>query len=294
MTLKRVLVPLDGSGFGERALPLAVDVARRSGARLGLISVASPAAVAPGEGQRASTARVHQWNQRLVRYLGEVAARITREASVEIDAIVVDGDPVSVIGEHADRLDADLIVMTTHGAGPISRMWLGSVADGLLRRTNHTLLLIRPTASVVDLGAPTLPRRVVLPLDGSPLSEEIIDPALELVALWGAELRLLRVVRPGVLDTEPELEQRQRAASDYLLDVWATRLTAHRRRSWSTRAVIHRDVAGWLLKYGKSTQDLIAISTRGHEGLDRLLLGSVADKVIRGATGPVLVRRPKS
>src|SRR5262249_37066667 len=91
------------------------------------------------------------------------------------------------------------IVMTTHGRGLLSRFWLGSVADQLLRRSPIPLLLLRPTEKTKEAlepsPAPDL-RQILVPLDGWPLAEQILPQETELGRLNTAELTLLRVVVP--------------------------------------------------------------------------------------------------
>jgi nucleotide-binding universal stress UspA family protein len=88
------------------------------------------------------------------------------------------------------------VAMSTHGRGPLSRFWLGSVADALMRRLPVPLLLVRPQEGAPDLSEEPPLRRILIPLDGSALAEEVLAPALALGGLVGAEYTLLWVVRP--------------------------------------------------------------------------------------------------
>lgn len=277
MEFRKIIVPLDGSSFAEHALSLALSVAAPAGSRLELVGVVDPNE--PG----ADAERVRT-------YLEATAERVQKTTPVDPGSIVLRGKVAEDILQHAIKTAVDLVVMATHGGGPFSRAWFGSVADQLMRTMPLPLLLVRPRSGLPGLATARVPRRVVIALDGSPRAEQIVDPAVSLGALWGADYRLLRVVPPGV--DLAETGRRQDEAKAYLMSVWERFLTPRKARHWNTRAVAAPDVAPWILKYANRRDDLIALTTRGLGGLDRLVVGSVADKVIRGSVGPVLVRRP--
>src|SRR5438067_676921 len=93
---------------------------------------------------------------------------------------------------------ADLVVMTTHGRGPLGRLWLGSVADALVRDLAMPLLLVRPQETAPDFKREPLLKHLLLPLDGSPLAEQMLEPAVALGTLMEADYTLLRVIKPVV------------------------------------------------------------------------------------------------
>jgi nucleotide-binding universal stress UspA family protein len=189
-------------------------------------------------------------------------------------------------------------------------MWLGSVADQLIRELASPLFLIRPDESKTDPGTEMTLKHCLVPLDGTPLAEQIIEPALVLGELMGADFTLVRVIEPIVpphyppagaaTGTSPEeiLQQLQRIetqsrrkALEYL-DAVAERL---RNKLLRVRTEVVDDAhpaAGITEAAARIPADLIAMQTHGRHGLPRLLLGSVADKVLRSAAVPLLVQRP--
>jgi nucleotide-binding universal stress UspA family protein len=282
-----VLVPLDGSPFAEHALPLARAVARRAGAELdlvrvhGLYALKDPAASwCPYDPAQDAECRREE-----EAYLANLARRLREAGPVRVSTAVVPGLVADgILGRAKDR-HADLVVMTTHGVGPVSRFFLGSVADELVRRATAPLLLVRPPAAPPDLAAEPAVRHVLVPLDGSGLSEQVVEPAVELANVLGARLTLLRVVEPHPTPGPGPAEE----ASAYL-EGWAGRLRG-RAQGVRARVVAARHAASAILEEARSA-DLVALSTHGRGGVRRLLLGSVADKVLRGAAVPVLVCRP--
>jgi nucleotide-binding universal stress UspA family protein len=310
---RTVLTPLDGSPFGEHALPLALAIARRSGGSLRLLNVHPPPAAIYSESPPfmadsflESVVRERQ-RAAAVAYLDGVVKRL--RADDVVSRLLAEGDVRDVIRQQAECLHADLVVMTTHGRGPLGRLWLGSVADELVRTLPMPVLLVRPSEGAPDFSREPLPRRVLIALDGSPFAEQIIEPAVELGALAGAEFTLVRVVKPvvlpeyalegggmvGLIQGMEQLDAEQKRlcvnAEKYLEETAAglrsRGLTAH-----TATTVDPQPSAGILREAQKADADLMALATHGRRGLSRLVLGSVADKVVRGGRPPVLLRRP--
>ena len=186
---RHIVVPLDGSRFAEAALPLALALSRRTTATLHLVTVVEPTRTFMcAESESAAK----EWGEA---YLSSVSERISRHAGGEVTTALCTGRAVETLLAEAQAHEADVIVMATHGRGALSRAWLGSVADRLLHRADMPVILIRPaeggaapTASVD--GFETL----LVPLDGSELSECALEHATELGALFGSEYHLTRVV----------------------------------------------------------------------------------------------------
>jgi nucleotide-binding universal stress UspA family protein len=197
----------------------------------------------------------------------------------------------------------EIVVMTTHGAGGIRRAWLGSVADQLVRSLETPMLIVRPGEGDQAAAGVAALREILVALDGSKRAEAVLPPAATLAILLKAKLALVRVVHPVVPYTDPvrpfpvgfdeELTRLSRAeAQDYLDDVseWlnATGVSA------SGAAVVGGSAFQAIQEAARAPgTGVIALATRGRGGLPRLLLGSVADKLVRGGELPVLVTRPK-
>jgi nucleotide-binding universal stress UspA family protein len=298
---RTILVPLDGSPLAEQALPLALSVARRAQADLRLVMVHARHPGGPDPDIGASRSEQA--------YLDKVAARVRdtggRPAATDVipaaTALIEEGSIAPALCGYARALQVGLIVLTTHGRGPLSRFWLGSVADELLRQATVPLLIHRPSAD-----APPGPdadhrfTRILVPLDGSETAEAVLGPAAELARLMDAELTLLRVVEgmpivspdgmvyvPPALDPELSKELVAQARDD--LGRIAARLSGEGRRV-DTRVVVQGSAVETILEAAQRA-DLVALATHGRGRVARLFLGSVADKVVRAAPCPVLVVR---
>jgi nucleotide-binding universal stress UspA family protein len=298
--IRSIVVPLDGSPFAEHALPTAVAIARACRAKLRLVTVHEPPPPPLAADDAAIYLQVDVGLRRAERiYLKDQASKVRKAGVTQVVTALLDAPVAESLAEYA-AARADLVVMTTHGRGPLTRLWLGSVADELIRRIAVPVLLIRPREGAPD-PIPEPGRRILLPLDGSPIGEAAVPPAAELAEGLDLGLRLVQVVVPPPLvgavpavfppDLDDEVDLRRREAEDYLEDVAAG--LRERGLSVETAAIVYGSVADALLELARADDvALTAVSTHGRGGLQRLLLGSVADKLVRSAERPVLVVRP--
>ncbi len=302
--LRTILVPLDGSQLAERALPIALDIARRSGGTVHLarahISVAVAAATAEGALLSTELLAADEALRKRAREDTEAAAkRYGAEWGVRITAHAEDGSPGAVICDTAERIGADLIVMTTHGAGGFTPGWLGSVTDHVMRHSHRPVLALPENDA--HGGAPFAPRSLLVTLDGSPHADAILPAAREMAVIFGARVELIRVVAPyvpGDVATTLAADQPDPFGIDAVsarakeqLDAQAATLRTAGLEVTATLRV-QLSPTRCLLDHIKETQpDCVAIASQGR-GLSRVFIGSVADKLIRSAARPVLVLRP--
>ncbi len=299
---RTILVPLDGSALAEHALPLALSIARRAGAALHLARVHVPAATLYRYSELAGSLDLDELVRKEERaYLDQVSGRVVQASGLRPCTTLLDGRIADVLYEQGVSAGVDLVVMATHGRGPLSRLWLGSVADELVRRLPTPLLLVRPEETAPDLAHPPAVRHVLIPLDGSALAEDILEPAMELGRLMQADYTLLRVIEPAIVPDarlggnavsglDPALLEAIQAEARAYLERLAERLRSSSVQV-QTRLVTNQWAAGAILAEAGAHVHLVAMATHGRRGLARLLLGSVADKVLRGASVPVLLRR---
>jgi nucleotide-binding universal stress UspA family protein len=301
---RSLLVPLDGSLFGEHALPLALSIARRAHASLQVVHVHVPPAPMYVEGWPTLEDTLDsKARERERAYLDEVIKRLAPVSTTPVSSALLEGPIADALHEQAVATGVDLVVLTTHGHGPLARFWLGSVADELVRRLPMPLLLVRPQEEAPDLAREQVLQHVLIPLDGTALAERILEPAVALGTVMQADYTLLRVLDPLVTAGHdpagypisglvPEALKQLQVEAEAYLERTAKRLRAQSLRV-RTRVVVGSHPAVAILEEASANPtDLIALETHGRRGLNRLLLGSVADKVLRGSSTPVLVHRP--
>ena len=188
-----IVVPLDCSELSESAVPYASAMAQATGAHLLLLTIWE-------EGERALITDLPDLAEDLFKrgeehyegYLAGVAKKVEAEG-VEVEADVLLGDPTEEILRAIEQRDPRLLVMATHGRSGLSRWRYGSVASKLAREAPVPTMMVGP--NVVQDGARVdAVRRILVPLDGSPLAESAIRPALELAEALDAGLLLAQVL----------------------------------------------------------------------------------------------------
>src|SRR5206468_242587 len=115
-------------------------------------------------------------------YLRLVAERLQEVADVRVTTHLLEGPIAEAIQEQVLLSGAELVVMTTHGRGALARLWLGSVADELVSHLPGPVLLVRPQEGATEPVGNHPLRHVLIPLDGTPLAEQILGSALALAA----------------------------------------------------------------------------------------------------------------
>jgi nucleotide-binding universal stress UspA family protein len=293
-----LLVPLDGSSIAEQVLPVAGAIAHRSGTKVHLATVVQlvPAFLATGEEPMVNLELEQELRDQSAEYLRSTAEALGTTHGLEVSYAVLDGSPAQALADHVRAKRVGLIVMTTHGHTGVNRFWLGSVADRLLRWVKVPVLLLRPK----DGPQQTEFRRTVVALDGLSEGERVLDPGIELGSSCpDSHFTLVQVVEPPVaLITRMALqpakmrphwrELQENCARSYLERV-ATRIRS-RGLPVTTQMISARGVGDQNLGLAHAIgADLVVVGTHGARGVERMLLGSVADKVIRGAAQAVLV-----
>ena len=181
-----LLVPLDGSAAAEHAIPMALSLARRFRAAVQIVHVYVPVWDIYDEGGWHDETLDREMREDWKAYLDSVVQRLAGASDISINAVLLEGTVLlkgtvaGTINRHVTAANIDMVVMTTQGRGPVARFWLGSVADALVRQTSIPILFVRPQEAEADLTQEPVFGRVLIPLDGSQLAEQILEPAAAL------------------------------------------------------------------------------------------------------------------
>jgi nucleotide-binding universal stress UspA family protein len=234
--------------------------------------------------------------EQVTEYLKSRTEALETTHGVEVSYALLDGAPAHALADHARAKRVGLIVMTSHGHSGVSRLWLGSVADRLLRRVRVPVLLLRSKEGALQ----TEFRRILIALDGLTEGEAVLGPAIQLGTLChDAHFTLVQVVEPPVAlitrmamhpaKMRPHWRDLQENCARSYLERVAGRMRA-RGLSVATQMISARGIGEQILTLADGIgADLLVVGTHGSQGVERMLLGSVADKVIRGSPSPVLV-----
>ncbi len=312
--LARILVPLDGSHRAERAIPVAATVARATGGTVLLVRVITspstygPAFVPPPLGIRSTD----EMRFEVAAYLTQVAG-LPVLSGIPTQTETLTGQPANAILMAIDTLNADSIILTSHGRTGLMRWALGSVAQHLVRHAQVPVLVLHESGSTpLKRGAEAeYPLRVLVPLDGSPAAEAALPYALQLVTALAAPaeaaLHLALVISPYEADRNnmPEALMVD-GAKNYLSGIAARLKTEPTKVTITWSVVSDLDIAAALVRAAQNGEDaagvgvfggcdLIAMSSIGRTGIPRLVMGSIAERVLWTTNRPTLIipYRPK-
>ena len=300
----QILVPLDGSPLAEQALSCAVTLGRGLPAELVLfraVSIPSGArryldGAAMKEGDLMERLDVEAND-----YLQGVADQV-RQAGLSVETVVQHGLAPEAIVDYAEQMDIWLIIMATHGYGGIKRWTHGSVAERVLQAASVPVLMVRAQEKdAEDSRQLMLCRRILVPLDGSEMAEQVLSPVTSVAQAVGAEVFLFQVAvdQPAsmfgsdwfFLPAEGEFEEEEREAQAYLQRV-ADSLREGGIKVFTGTQI--GPVAESIVEYAEANEiDLMAMCTHGRTGLARWALGSVADRVLRAGGVPILLVRSR-
>ena len=293
---KRMLVPLDGSELSEVAFPYAKELAGRLDLEVILLHVHNP--------EEGEAVPLHQ---AYIERKAEIMKRQTEEMrqktgigqggkAIQVRGELVVGYPAAEILSYAENNDIDLILMATHGRSGIKRWAMGSVAEKVLRASKVPVWLVRagvPEETVYDKWPE---RTMLVPLDGSELAEAVLPHVKALAKQRGAEpvdVVLFGVCEPLVESGYyiPDVPMTLEELKEYLAKVEKRLKEAGLR----VRSEVRKGKpAEQIVEYAsKNPFNLIVMSTHGRSGLGRWVFGSVADKVLHGASSPIFLVRPQ-
>jgi nucleotide-binding universal stress UspA family protein len=294
-----MLIPLDGSKTAEDVLRYGRRLAAGAGVAVELLGVVEMADIAEDIASNQAAyagALVREAVRNSTEYL-EKLAQTFHNGKVRCN--VQQGRPEDIIIAAASADRATLIAMATHGRSGVTRWLLGSVTEKVLRGTVNPLLVVRALGNSKTDGEAAL-RSVIVPLDGSDVAETILSPVAALAKALDLQVLLIRVYGlplptyggddyyvPDYLELKDQIKDE---AEGYL-NSRASLLRAQGVAVVST-VVIEGSAADAIIELARKTPDnLVAMSPYGRSGLQRWVLGSVTEKVVRHCQDPVLIVR---
>lgn len=292
----RILVPLDGSATAESVLPYVEALAAGFRTAVELMSVIDISALAT----HFETDKIHHLDaviaseeRRLAGYLDKIAKRFSRFPT---HCRIARGHPAEEILDTTVKDRNTLVAMATHGRSGAKRWLLGSVAEKVLRGIQNPLFLVR--AAVAQTAPQRIIDSLVVPLDGSPLAERILPTVSSWAQALDIEVVLIRAFEfpeaayyggEELLPNYDEIREKTRQqAGDYLKGIEHSLVGEGVR----TVSIVTMEGAGAdeIIRYAHSApRAVVAMSTHGRSGVQRWILGSVTEKVVRHGDDPVLV-----
>lgn len=284
-----VLIPTDGSDHSVRAAEHGHSLAQLFDATVHVINVVD---IQGAAGMFDAGGIDQSINDQLIAE-GETAIEAVEAVVGERDSVtttVVKGEPSETILEYADDHDVDVITMGTHGRTGLNRYIAGSVTERVVRLADVPVLTVRATDQSQLVGEYD---EVLIPTDGSEPAAMAIDHGLAIAQKTGARIHAVNIVDVGDVAVSPNytppteviehLESEGEAATDRIA-------TQARARGLDAITEVREGFpASDLLDYADEHDiDLITMGTTGRTGLNRYLLGSTTERIIRHAEIPVL------
>ena len=291
----KIVVPLDGSPFAEHILSHLPRLATPANTEMVLIQVLEAWRYALGSTDFSMPSLLTQLQESAATYLDQLRQPLEGQGYT-VSTQVVMGEAAQSILDAAETEAADLIAMTTHGRAGFVRWALGSVAERVLQRSVCPVLLVREPISAADGSL----QQILTPLDGSAFAEQALPDAQVLAQANGASLLLIQALQQPsagnqrlLFDSEADanaLFARWRAAAEAYLMGIAANLKA--KGIACTYRVVWGDPDQAILDTIEDEKiDLIVMTTHGRTGMQRWFYGSVANRVMRGASCPLLLVR---
>jgi nucleotide-binding universal stress UspA family protein len=297
----RILIPLDGSKTAENVLPYVrflADVLRLPVEFLGVIDLAAIANHALGENTRYLDKFVAEEESSSKTYLENIARGFS---PVEARCTVVKGKPEEMIIEKAAADTSTLVAMATHGRSGVRRWLLGSVTEKVLRGTRNPLLLIRAQDPIKTESEGVL-KSVIVPLDGSSLAESALPTVSDFARALKLEVTLLRAYELpagayyGSEDYLPNYEELLAGLREEARQYLDGKIAELKGQGFEKvfPAAVEGSSAEEIIKIARDTPNsLVAMCTHGRSGVERWVLGSVTERVVRHSGNPVLVLRSR-
>jgi nucleotide-binding universal stress UspA family protein len=300
----RILVPIDFSRPSLKAIPYALAISRQFGADVHLLHITDVTQQPPPSLMTLPMAPQTEWDQRFMKRLQALVLKYRTDGNVSALEPRM-GIAYEEICAAARELKADLIVVATHGYTGYKRVFLGSTAERVVQHSPCPVLVVRQHIrhwnGAIDPRTRTGFRleKILLPTDFSRCSRAAFECGLQLARDFGAELRLVYVINPhaypfgdkyAALDPAELIRETEYAAQKQM------RSMAAKAKARYSVHVLHGSPAMEICNAANEDVDLVAISTHGRTGLGHILIGSVAEHVVRYAHCPVLVipSRPSS
>jgi nucleotide-binding universal stress UspA family protein len=293
----RILVPIDFSRPSLKAIPYALAVSRQFGADVHLLHVTDVTQQPPPSLLTLPVVPQTEWNRRFMKRLQALVLKYRTDGNVSALEPRT-GITYEEICAAARDLKADLIVVATHGYTGYKRMFLGSTAERVVQHSPCPVLVVhqhlRHRNGAVDLRTRTgfELTKILVPTDFSKCSQAAFEFGLQLARDFNAELRLVHVINPhaypfgdkyAALDPAALMRETEDAAHEQM------RSMAAKAKARYSVQVIHGSPAVEICNVADEDVDLVVISTHGRTGLGHILLGSVAEHVVRYAPCPVLI-----
>jgi nucleotide-binding universal stress UspA family protein len=291
LELDNILVPVDFSDFSKRALEFALEVAEKFGARLTILH-----AVVLFEDDVDEEEKMQEYEQGLKMREKRIHTQMDKNRKLaQTKGIVIDTKIIRGISAHEVILDTiqehnfDLVVMGTHGRTGFKHLFQGSVAEKIIRHSPIPVLTVHRSIKNYNL------EKIVVPIDFSLYSKSAADYGIILADNFGSQLDILHVIErdihpsfyssgiKSIFEVDTNLKERVVQNMKEFLD---NQFPQDIKINFEVReGIAHKEIVEYA---NEISANLIVIASLGLTGLDYILVGNTAEKIVRWANCPIL------
>lgn len=277
---KQILMPIDFSDVSLRAVKHAAAIAKKTNSKLALLHVINAHYVAQNMFVPVVTIEPGVVEEKATAKLNELAAEIISEYQIDVNSVVRTGSPNSVITDVAEELKASLVVMGTHGYGPLDSIVIGSVALRVLTKG------ICPTMAIGAESAIHY-KKVMIPMTASGNSRQKVNYAIQFAAAFGAELHVVGLINTDdsseINAVELVIKQVKERAAEKGVNVSTRMVTSYKNRAEAT-----------IEECNNAGADVLIIMTDQNAEFSSIYLGPYTQQILHHSKIPVIAIKPES
>ena len=291
-TPEQILITYDFSPCSKQALNYAIEIAAKTGAELHILHVEVIHGTLPEAGKKSKGQILHDFLKKEILEDTEKQGLYVSDLNAIRYVVLRDISAAQAIVQYCKDYDIDLVIMGTHGRTGLSRNVLGSVAEEVVRAAPASVLTVHATEEFEPLHKHL--NLITVPVDFSEYSRAALHYAKDLAAIFDARLNVVHVIEErlhptfyntgvfSVYDIDPDIESKvQKELMNFYNEVSGLPLDVD-------FTVLYGHPSKEIIKQLNTTNcDLLVVSTHGLTGIRRVLLGSVAERLIRKSPCPV-------
>lgn len=282
----KILIATDGSEASEKAADFGMETLRFGGAKayaVYVIDTSSYGSVPIDERRSKKIQQLEEIGHKAVSYVEGKA----KTAGMEVESIVLKGNPAEEIVDFAEEQRVDMIVAGSLGKSGIERFMLGSVSEKVVRRAKIPVLVVRKQKEE------KLQKQILIATDGSKATEKAVDFGIEIAKLNGAKVYAVHVIDPIFNDLMEEAWAANAYEQFKKIGREAISYVEEKAKAVGVEVesiVLEGNPAAEIVDFAEEQGvDMIVVGSLGKSGYEQFAIGSVSAKVLRNAKVPVLV-----
>lgn len=283
---RKILIATDGSEASEKAADFGIETLKFEGAKVYAVYVIDTASYGSVPMDEKKLKRIEQLEE-MGRKATSYVERKAKDAGMEAESIVLQGNPAEEIVDFAEEQRVDMIVVGSLGKSGIKRFMLGSVSEKVVRRAKIPVLVVREHKEEKPY------KQILIAADCSKATEKAVDFGIEIARLNGAKVYAVHVIDPIFNDLMEEAWAENAYEQFKKIGREAVSYVEEKGKAAGMEvesAVLEGNPAEKIVDFAEEQKvDMIVVGSLGKSGYEQFAIGSVSAKVLRNAKVPVLI-----